>query len=153
MARVVARIDAKIIETKIIQILTKVLKISHTKNKITIKMIPIVSSQINNTTITKTIIPSVEEVTRVREVVGVVDIVTTLSVIFLIRTVNTQHKILCKITMKIINKMTIKSSPNSKMKISKLLKIVGAVVIAAVVVAVERITLTIKEEVTTIKRI
>lgn len=153
MARVVARIDAKIIETKIIQILTKVLKISHTKNQITIKMIPIVISQINNTTITKTIIPSVEEVTRVREVVGVVDIVTTLSVIFLIRTVNTQHKILCKITMKIINKMTIKSSPNSKMKISKLPKIVGAVVIAAVVVAVERITLTIKEEVTTIKRI
>jgi len=153
MARVVARIDAKIIETKIIQILTKVLKISHTKNQITIKMIPIVISQINNTTITKTIIPSVEEVTRVREVVDVVDIVTTLSVIFLIRTVNTQHKILCKIMMRIINKMTIRSSPNSKMKISKLLKIVGVVGIAAVVVAVERITLTIKEEVTTIKRI
>jgi len=153
MARVVARIDAKIIETKIIQILTKVLKISHTKNQITIKMIPIVISQINNTTITKTIIPSVEEVTRVREVVGVVDIVTTLSVIFLIRTVNTQHKILCKIMMRIISKMTIKSSPNSEMKISKLLKIVGVVGIAVVVVAVERITLTIKEEVTTIKRI
>ena len=153
MARVVARIDAKIIETKIIQILTKVLKISHTKNQIAIKMIPIVISQINNTTITKTIIHSVEEVTSVREVVGVVDIVTTLSVIFLIRTVNTQQKILCKIMMKIINKMTIKSSPNSKMKISKLLKIVGVVGIAVVVVAVERITLTIKEEVTTIKRI